>query len=177
MRSQAAQFPGKGIIVVENGCIRNADGIPHEIYLTQHFLQVQRAVADGIPVDAYLSWAITSNREWGLPFDANSDFGLYLIDLDRDSTLTRNPTEASRRYQEIIAARSAAAQSGSTSPGGSGAVSGKRTGFCFAGNPAQPNTKAAIDSVITLATDLAAFIRRAPRHPVRWLAPARSQGA
>jgi hypothetical protein len=38
-----------------------------------------------------------------LPLDADSDFGLYHIDLDNDPNLTRVPTEASARYAEIIA--------------------------------------------------------------------------
>jgi beta-glucosidase/6-phospho-beta-glucosidase/beta-galactosidase/ABC-type amino acid transport substrate-binding protein len=107
LREQQQQFPGKPIIVIENGCVTRAEGVPRADYITRHVLEVQRAVAEGIPVEAYLCWSITSNREWGLPFDDNSDFGLYHIDLDRDPNLTRVPTAASRRYAEIIAARSA----------------------------------------------------------------------
>jgi beta-glucosidase/6-phospho-beta-glucosidase/beta-galactosidase len=51
----------------------------------------------------YLCWSITSNREWGAPFDANSDFGLYHVDLDRDAGLTRHPTPASEAYRALIA--------------------------------------------------------------------------
>ncbi|MBV8424789.1 MAG: family 1 glycosylhydrolase, partial [Candidatus Eremiobacteraeota bacterium] len=80
-------------------------------YIAKHILEVQRAVAEGIPVVAYLCWSITSNREWGLQFDNNSDFGLWHIDLDNDPNLTRIPTAASERYAAIIAARSAAATS------------------------------------------------------------------
>ena len=58
-------------------------------------------------MEAYLCWSITSNREWGLVFDNNSDFGLYHIDLDTDPALKRIPTPASERYRQIIAARSA----------------------------------------------------------------------
>lgn len=96
------QFPGKPIVVIENGCVTSADGFSRAKYLSAHINQVQRAVREGVPIDAYLCWSITSNREWGLPFDDNSDFGLYHIDLDRDATLTRVPTEASARYAQII---------------------------------------------------------------------------
>ena len=108
LREQQETFPGKRIVVIENGCVTSADQITRAEYVARHIAEVQRAVDDGIPVDAYLCWSITSNREWGLPFDKNSDFGLYHIDLDSDPNLTRIPTPASQRYAEIIARRSAA---------------------------------------------------------------------
>lgn len=105
---QGRVFGGKPIVVIENGCVDAADRVTRPEYIARHLLEVQRAVADGAPVVAYLCWSITSNREWGLPFDDNSDFGLYYIDLDRDPELKRVPTRASERYASIIAARSAA---------------------------------------------------------------------
>jgi beta-glucosidase/6-phospho-beta-glucosidase/beta-galactosidase len=107
LREQSGDFPGKPILVIENGCVTSAEGIARPDYIARHLLEVQRAVADGVPVAAYLCWSITSNREWGLPFDNNSDFGIYHIELDRDPALTRTPTPASTRYAQIIAARSA----------------------------------------------------------------------
>lgn len=101
------QFSGKPIIVIENGCVTNADGFSRAKYLEAHIAQVDRAVRRGAPVIAYLCWSITSNREWGLPFDDSSDFGLYHIDLDRDPDLKRVPTEASKRYAEIVASHTA----------------------------------------------------------------------
>jgi len=103
LREQAQAFPGKPIIVIENGCVTNADGFTRASYLDAHVAQVRRAVDRGVPVAAYLCWSITSNREWGLVFDENSDFGLYHIDLDTDPTLTRTPTDASARYAQLIA--------------------------------------------------------------------------
>jgi beta-glucosidase/6-phospho-beta-glucosidase/beta-galactosidase/ABC-type amino acid transport substrate-binding protein len=101
------QFPEKPLIVIENGCVTAADGVRRAVYLTEHIAQVQRAVQQGVPVLAYLCWSVTSNREWGLPFDNNSDFGLYHVELDRDPLLTRVPTDASQQYATIIARRSA----------------------------------------------------------------------
>lgn len=98
------QFPGKPIVVIENGCVTNADGYTRAKYLEAHIKQVDRALEKGLPIEAYLCWSITSNREWGLHFDDNSDFGLYHIDLDTDPDLKRVPTEAGRKYAEIIAA-------------------------------------------------------------------------
>lgn len=107
LREQQQQFPGKPIIVIENGCVTSADNVSRPDYIASHVLEVQRAVAEGIPVKAYLCWSITSNREWGLQFDNNSDFGLYHIDLDNDPNLTRVPTAASERYAQMIGSRSA----------------------------------------------------------------------
>ncbi|MFY9718865.1 MAG: family 1 glycosylhydrolase, partial [Candidatus Cybelea sp.] len=99
----ARQFPGKPIIVIENGCVGRASGIARADYLKAHVNEVRKAVASGAPVEAYLCWSITSNREWGLPFDDASDFGLYHIDLDTDPELKRVPTDASRAYAALIA--------------------------------------------------------------------------
>jgi beta-glucosidase/6-phospho-beta-glucosidase/beta-galactosidase/ABC-type amino acid transport substrate-binding protein len=113
--SEAAQeFPGKPIIVIENGCVGRASGVARADYLKAHVNEVRKAVERGAPVEAYLCWSITSNREWGLRFDDGSDFGLYHIDLDTDPALTRKPTGASRMYASLIADSSAALPS--TSP-------------------------------------------------------------
>ncbi|MHB8144258.1 MAG: family 1 glycosylhydrolase, partial [Vulcanimicrobiaceae bacterium] len=106
LREAQEQFPGKPIVVVENGCVTSADGVSRAAYLEKHVAQVRRALERGVPIEAYLCWSITSNREWGLPFDDDSDFGLFHIDLDRDPNLTRVPTEASARYAQIIASAS-----------------------------------------------------------------------
>jgi beta-glucosidase/6-phospho-beta-glucosidase/beta-galactosidase/ABC-type amino acid transport substrate-binding protein len=99
----ARAFPGKPIVVVENGCVVKAAGVGRPDYLSEHVAEVRKAIARGVPVEAYLCWSITSNREWGLPFDDGSDFGLYHIDLDTDPALTRKPTDSSRTYSNLIA--------------------------------------------------------------------------
>ncbi len=103
--SEAAhEFPGKPIIVIENGCVGRASGVTRADYVKAHVNEVRKAVAHGAPVEAYLCWSITSNREWGLHFDDGSDFGLYHIDLDTDPELKRHPTDASATYASLIAA-------------------------------------------------------------------------
>ena len=95
-------FPGLEIIIVENGCIENADNFARAEYIHAHIREVLRARATGIPVRGYICWSITSNREWGLPFGAASDFGLYHIDLDNDPELKRVPTPSAQLYRKII---------------------------------------------------------------------------
>lgn len=102
LREAEKQFPGKPIVVIENGCVNNADDVSRADYLEAHIRELQKAIQKGVPLEAYLCWSITSNREWGLPFDRNSDFGLYHIALDTDPDLKRIPTDASDRYKAII---------------------------------------------------------------------------
>ncbi|HTV72894.1 MAG TPA: family 1 glycosylhydrolase [Candidatus Acidoferrales bacterium] len=106
LREESRRFPGKPLLIIENGCVPVADGVSCADYLTAHVREAQRALADGIPLEAYVCWSITSNREWGLVFDHNSDFGLYHIDLDHDDALKRAATDASARYAQIIKTRS-----------------------------------------------------------------------
>jgi beta-glucosidase/6-phospho-beta-glucosidase/beta-galactosidase len=103
-------FPEKEILIIENGCIESADGFTRPQYLSSHLDQLKQARSLGMPVRGYICWSLTSNREWGLKFDANSDFGLYHIDLDTDPALTRKPTECVKVYKEAIQAMSGRAK-------------------------------------------------------------------
>jgi ABC-type amino acid transport substrate-binding protein len=105
--SEYRRFPGKPLMVIENGCVPVADNVSRPDYLTQHIRELERAAEKGVPVRAYLCWSITSNREWGLPFDGNSDFGLYHIELDSDPLLTRMLAPGRDQYAQIIQRRSA----------------------------------------------------------------------
>ena len=105
LKHQAHLLPGLPLLVIENGSVDLADEIDRATYLRQHIQQVQKALRDGVDVAGYLCWAITSNREWGLPFGAGSDFGLYHIDLDTDPQLTRVPTPAAAVYRDILQRR------------------------------------------------------------------------
>jgi len=105
VKYQAGLFPGLPLLIVENGSVDVADNIDRATYIREHIRQAQLAVKDGVNLMGYICWAITSNREWGLPFDKSSDFGLYHIDLDTDPDLRRIPTPAVAAYQDIIARR------------------------------------------------------------------------
>ena len=102
LRYHAQLFPQKEILIIENGCVDQADGLTRAAYISQHVQQVQRARRDGVNVVGYLCWSITSNREWGLKFGPGSNFGLYHIELDTDPELKRVPTAALGTYQRII---------------------------------------------------------------------------
>jgi beta-glucosidase/6-phospho-beta-glucosidase/beta-galactosidase len=82
-----------------------ADGMKREEYLRQHLREVQRACSEGVKVIGYVCWSMTSNREWGLKFDKNSDFGLYHIELDTDESLKRELTSAGLVYRQIAEQR------------------------------------------------------------------------
>jgi beta-glucosidase len=80
-----------------------ANGISRTDYLRMHVAEVAKAIDKGVPVKGYNFWSITSNREWGHPFDPNTDFGLYFVDLDKDPELKRVPTSEVEVYRRIIA--------------------------------------------------------------------------
>jgi beta-glucosidase/6-phospho-beta-glucosidase/beta-galactosidase/ABC-type amino acid transport substrate-binding protein len=102
LRYHAKLFPGKEILIIENGCVDVADGYDRSSYIASHIREVQRAYRSGVKVAGYDCWSVTSNREWGLPFNHGSDFGLYHIELDADPKLTRMPTPAVGIYKRII---------------------------------------------------------------------------
>ena len=102
LRYHAKLFPGKDILLIENGCVDATDGYDRSRYIESHIREVQRAYQKGVKVTGYDCWSITSNREWGLPFNRGSDFGLYHIELDSDPKLTRMPTPAVEVYKRII---------------------------------------------------------------------------
>ena len=95
-------FPGQELFVVENGCVPQANGVLRKDYLRAHLAEVERAIQHGVPVAGYNFWSITSNREWGHPFDPNTDFGLFFVDLDKDPALRRVATTEVEVYREII---------------------------------------------------------------------------
>ncbi len=103
LRYQSDLFSNLPLIIMENGSVDEADSIDRAAYIRQHTEQVKRAVQDGVDVSGYVCWAITSNREWGLQFGRDNDFGLYHIELDKDPQLQRAPTQAAAEYKEIIA--------------------------------------------------------------------------
>jgi hypothetical protein len=99
------KFPSYPLIIFENGSVKVADGWKRAIYIQEHIKQVQRAVKDGMRVDGYICWSVTSNREWDLEFNDASDFGLYHIELDSDPALIRDRTPSADAFEQMISNR------------------------------------------------------------------------
>lgn len=105
LKHHAQLFPELEILLVENGCVIEADHLTRSEYIAKHLEQIVRARQEGVQVTGYVCWAITSNREWGARFGPNSDFGLYHIELDGDPKLQRIPTAAVQDYRNLIQAQ------------------------------------------------------------------------
>jgi beta-glucosidase/6-phospho-beta-glucosidase/beta-galactosidase len=105
LKTHAELFPGMELVVVENGCVDEADGMDRGEYLRRHIREIQRARRDGINVAAYICWSLTTNWEWGAKYAKGSDFGLYHINLGGDAELKRVATPASETFGKIISHR------------------------------------------------------------------------
>ncbi|CAG0936838.1 1,4-beta-D-glucan glucohydrolase [Thermoflexales bacterium] len=103
LQNYHARFPDLPIIIAENGFADEPASQHRGEQFAAHIQAVQRARAEGIDVRAYCVWSITSNREWGLPQEAASDFGLYYVDLDHDPELRRQATPSVEAYRQLIA--------------------------------------------------------------------------
>jgi beta-glucosidase/6-phospho-beta-glucosidase/beta-galactosidase len=88
----AKAFPGRGILIAENGMAQKLrkdnhpsghrkDRITRSEFLTVHFREVRRMLNDGLPILGYLHWSLTDNYEWG---SFTPRFGLYRIDYEND---------------------------------------------------------------------------------------------
>ncbi len=91
------------ILIAENGFATNngaarADGWTREAYLVAHVKELQKLLAEGVPVIGYMYWTLTDNYEWG-SFDPR--FGLYGVDV-RKGDLTRRETPAVGVYRQIV---------------------------------------------------------------------------
>ncbi len=109
-------FPELELMVVENGSVPVADGVAKRDYLRAHLAEVEKALADGVPVRGLLWWSITTNREWGHACDPNTDFGIYQVDLDGDPGLRRRPTAEVELIREVAGGVPDGSAGGATTP-------------------------------------------------------------
>lgn len=81
-------FPGKGILIAENGMAlrvkadnrrgaNRKDRIKRSEFLAVHFGEVRRMLDEKLPILGYLHWSLTDNYEWG---SFTPRFGLFRID-------------------------------------------------------------------------------------------------
>ena len=94
------------IYISENGASSadqvRADGKVYDLdrimYLRNYLMQLQRAVAEGVPVRGYFLWSLMDNFEWIYGFEKR--FGLYHVDF---GTLARTAKLSASFYRSVIA--------------------------------------------------------------------------
>ena len=97
------------LYITENGCdsadVLLADGrildTDRIMYLRNYHAQMQRAVADGVPIRGYFLWSLLDNYEWGSGYSLR--FGITYIDY---ATQKRYPKLSYDYYREVIRANS-----------------------------------------------------------------------
>ena len=111
-RSLAAAYPGKPLLIAENGMANRRDldnsatarrdGATRSDFIRMHASEVVELVQEGIPLFGYLYWSLFDNYEWGT---YSARFGLFSLDyqvgLDRCHTdhMGDTPSEV---YAEIV---------------------------------------------------------------------------
>lgn len=93
------------VLIAENGMSTwngqpRKDGWTRSRFLVAHMKQMQRAMAEGIPVMGYIHWSITDNWEWG---SFGPTFGLYRVDC-RNQNWKRVPAEGVDAFKAIVKA-------------------------------------------------------------------------
>ncbi|MGD0960988.1 MAG: family 1 glycosylhydrolase [Methylomonas sp.] len=91
-RYYADEFPGRPLIIAENGMAlrrrrdnsysHRRDNISRSEFLRLHIEEVIRIVGDGIPLIGYLHWSLFDNYEWGT---YTPRFGLYSLNYQTDA--------------------------------------------------------------------------------------------
>ena len=100
---------GKPLAVTENGLAGldwvMADGAVHDPqridYLQRHIAGLGRAVAEGVPVEAYFEWSLMDNFEWNEGY--RQRFGLIHVDY---ATQKRTLKDSAYWYRDFIRAQS-----------------------------------------------------------------------
>jgi beta-glucosidase len=95
----------KAIYISENGCSTDdvlRDGrvldTDRVMYLRNYVGQLQRAVADGVPVRGYFLWSLLDNYEWADGYSKR--FGIVYVDF---ATQKRTPKLSAEFYKATIA--------------------------------------------------------------------------
>jgi beta-glucosidase len=95
----------KKIYITENGC-SSADVLRPDnrvldsdrvMYLRSYLTQLQRGIAEGVPIHGYFLWSLLDNYEWASGFSKR--FGITYVDFD---TQKRTPKLSYDFYREVI---------------------------------------------------------------------------
>jgi beta-glucosidase len=109
----AADYGPAKLYVTENGAafadVRTHDGEVHDLervdFLAGYVAEVERAVAEGVPVAGYFVWSLLDNFEWAHGYSKR--FGIVYVDYP---TLERVPKDSFYWYRDHIARRRASAR-------------------------------------------------------------------
>lgn len=96
------------LYVTENGAafhdVVSPDGRVHDErrvrYLRDHLAQVQRAVAEGLPVKGYFVWSLLDNFEWAHGYDQR--FGIVYVDYPTQRRIIK---DSGSFLRDVIAER------------------------------------------------------------------------
>jgi beta-glucosidase len=96
----------KELYITENGCSSDdaiaEDGHVYDsdrvMFLRNYLTQLQRAVAEGVPVKGYFLWSLLDNFEWADGYGKR--FGITYVDF---ATQKRFPKLSSEFYRDVIA--------------------------------------------------------------------------
>ncbi len=94
------------IYISENGTSSDdnlaADGHVYDLdrimFLRNYLTQMQRAIAEGVPIRGYFLWSLMDNFEW--IFGLEKRFGLYRVDFQ---TQARVPKLSAAFYRDVVA--------------------------------------------------------------------------
>jgi beta-glucosidase len=100
------EWGAKEIFITENGCAGDEviadDGNIYDtdriMFVRAHLTQLQRAIADGVPVKGYFYWSAMDNLEWTAGF--GNRFGLVYVDF---KTQKRTPKQSAAWFREAAA--------------------------------------------------------------------------
>jgi beta-glucosidase len=97
-------WQAKEIHITENGCAADdkiaADGNVYDtdrvMFLRNYLTQLQRATAEGVPVQGYFLWSMMDNFEWSAGF--GNRFGIVYVDY---ATQKRTPKLSAAYFREL----------------------------------------------------------------------------
>jgi beta-glucosidase len=81
-------------VMTPQGSVLDTDRV---MYLRNYMTQLQRAVADGVPVKGYFLWSLLDNYEWADGYEKR--FGIHYVDF---RTQKRTPKLSAFFYREVI---------------------------------------------------------------------------
>jgi beta-glucosidase len=79
-------------VVADDGTVYDTDRV---MFLRSYLTELQRAIADGVPVKGYFQWSTMDNLEWQAGF--GNRYGLVYVDFE---TQKRTPKLSAAWFRE-----------------------------------------------------------------------------